>query len=137
MDWYGYRWLVERFHYVLKSGCKLEERQLKTQACLERLLAVFNIVAWRLLWLTYQACQTPEASCLVALSEEEWQALYAHHHHTTQLPATPPTLLEVTRWIAKLGGFFIPLPEMWVMYSHSRLKIPTFEKGSGVRSILP
>jgi hypothetical protein len=26
--WYSYRWLVERFHYVLKSGCKLEESQV-------------------------------------------------------------------------------------------------------------
>jgi hypothetical protein len=105
VTWYTYRWLIERFHYVLKSGCKLEERQLQTQPRLERLLAVFNLVAWRLLWLTYQARQTPDASCLVALSEPEWQALYAHHHHTTRLPTTPPTLQQATCWIAQLGGF--------------------------------
>jgi hypothetical protein len=105
VTWYTYRWLIERFHYVLKSGCKLEERQLQTQARLERLLAVFNLVAWRLLWLTYQARQTPDASCLVALTEEEWQALYAHHHRTTRLPDTPPTLHEAVRMLAQLGGF--------------------------------
>lgn len=44
VEWYTYRWLIERFHYVLKSGCKLEERQLQTQARLERLLAVFNLL---------------------------------------------------------------------------------------------
>ena len=105
VQWYTYRWLIERFHYVLKSGCKLEDRQLQTQPRLERLLAVVNLIAWRLLWLIYQARQTPDASCLVALTEDEWQALYAHHHHTLQLPATPPTLGQVTRWIAQLGGF--------------------------------
>ncbi len=105
VEWYTYRWLIERFHYVLKSGCKLEDRQLRTQARLERLLAVFNLVAWRLLWLTYQARQTPEASCLVALTEEEAWVLYAHHHHTTRLPDPFPSLHEATRWIAQLGGF--------------------------------
>lgn len=105
VEWYTYRWLIERFHYVLKSGCKLEDRQLQTQARLERLLAVCNLVAWRLLWLTYQARQTPEASCLVALTEEEAHVLYAHHHQTPHLPATLPTLREATRWIAQLGGF--------------------------------
>jgi hypothetical protein len=105
VQWYTYRWLIERFHYVLKSGCKLEERQLQTEARLERLLAVFNLIAWRLLWLTYQARQTPDVSCLAVFTEPEWQALYQHHHRTTHLPHTPPTLAEVVRMIAQLGGF--------------------------------
>lgn len=105
VTWYTYRWLIERLHYVLKSGCKLEERQLRTQPRLERLLAVFTLVAWRLLWLTYQSRLTPDASCLVALTQAEWQALYAHHHRTTHLPDTPPSLYQATRWIAELGGF--------------------------------
>lgn len=105
VQWYCTRWLIERFHYTLKSGCRLEERQLQTQLRLERLLAVFNLVAWRLLWLTYQARQTPDASCLVALTEPEWQALYAYIHRTTRLPATPPSLGLAARWIAQLGGF--------------------------------
>jgi hypothetical protein len=67
VTWYTYRWLIERFHYVLKSGCKLEERQLREEQRLERLLAVYSLVAWNLLWLTYQARQTPDALCTVAL----------------------------------------------------------------------
>src|SRR5205823_1807596 len=27
--WYGYRWRLERYHFVLKSGCQLEELQLE------------------------------------------------------------------------------------------------------------
>jgi hypothetical protein len=30
VDWYGHRWLVEDSHQCLKSGCRLEERQLQT-----------------------------------------------------------------------------------------------------------
>lgn len=103
--WYSYRWLVERFHYVLKSGCKLEERQLREEARLERLLAVFSLVAWKLLWLTYQARQTPDASCTVALQPLEWQALFAFIHQTTRLPDAPPSLRQAVRWIGQLGGF--------------------------------
>jgi len=105
VQWYSYRWLIERFHYVLKSGCHLEERQLRTQPRLERLLAVFDQVAWHLLWLTYQARVTPERDCLVALDMDEWQALYATIHQTTDLPTMPPTLHEAVGWIAQLGGF--------------------------------
>lgn len=105
ITWYGYRWLIERFHYVMKSGCQLEERQLQQRERLERLLGVFNWVAWQLLWLTYQARATPDALCLVALEEDEWQALYATIHKTLAMPPTPPTLSQVVGWIAQLGGF--------------------------------
>jgi hypothetical protein len=103
--WYSYRWLIERFHFVLKSGCKFEDRQLREAVRLERLLAVFSVVAWHLLWLTYQARQTPDAPCTVALQPVEWHALYAFIHRTQRLPDQPPTLRQVVRWIGQLGGF--------------------------------
>lgn len=55
MHWYTLRWVIERFHYVLKSGCHIEQLQLETAARLQRALATYALVAWRLLWLTYQA----------------------------------------------------------------------------------
>jgi hypothetical protein len=102
---YTYRWLIERFHYVLKSGCHLEERQLRTQKRLTCLLGVFNYVAWKLLWLTYQTRLTPTDDCTAILEPDEWQALYGTIHQTTAFPLFPPTLHEVIRWIAQLGGF--------------------------------
>jgi len=103
--WYSFRWLIERFHYVLKSGCKLEDRQLRQAIRLERLLAVFSLVAWHLLWLTYQARQSPDAPATLALRPVEWQALYAFIHRSPRLPDTPPSLRQVVRWIGQLGGF--------------------------------
>jgi hypothetical protein len=103
---YTYRWLVERFHYVLKSGgCNFEESQLRTVEALHRLLGLCSRVAWRLLWLTYQARETPDADCTVALSTVEWQALMAFTSRSPTPPAAPPTLREAVRTIAKLGGF--------------------------------
>ena len=37
--WYRLRWLIERYHFVLKSGCRLEDLQLETALRLERALA--------------------------------------------------------------------------------------------------
>jgi hypothetical protein len=105
LTFYTYRWLIERFHYTLKSGCKLEDSQLRTEPRLERLLAVYSGVAWHLLWLTYQARLTPDAPCTVVLSTPQWQALYAFIHRSSRLPAQPPSLHQATRWIAQLGGF--------------------------------
>jgi hypothetical protein len=103
--WYSYRWLIERYHFVLKSGCRIEDLQLETAQRLERALATYCIVAWRLVWLTYQAREAPESSCEEVLQQDEWQALYATIHQTLILPEQPPTLHEAVSWIARLGGF--------------------------------
>lgn len=103
--WYSYRWLVERYHYVLKSGCHIEKLQLEAADRIQRALATYCIVAWRLLWLTYEARRHPDAPCNQALSDEEWHCLFHATHPSSTLPEQPPTLREAVRWIAQLGGF--------------------------------
>lgn len=103
--WYSYRWLIERYHYVLKSGCGMEKLQLETAQRLEMALATYSIVAWRLLWLTYSARCSPDDPCEQVLEPYEWQALYATIHKRIYPHKTPPTLAQVVRWIAQLGGF--------------------------------
>lgn len=41
---------MERYHVVLKSSCRIEQCQLEAGARLQRCLAIYAIVAWRLLW---------------------------------------------------------------------------------------
>ncbi len=105
VQWYARRWLVERYHFVLKSGCRVEHLQLETFDRLERALATYCIVAWRLLWLTYQARTQPDAPCEVALTRPEWQVLYCMVHATLVPPSAPPSLHDAVQWIAGLGGF--------------------------------
>jgi hypothetical protein len=102
---YGLRWLIERYHYVLKSGCQIEESQLRDVERLERLLALYSFVAWRLLWLTYAARQDDDPPCTVAFTDLEWRAAYAARHRNQPLPSTPPSLREVIVWTASLGGY--------------------------------
>lgn len=103
--WYAQRWLVERYHYALKSGCRIEALQVRTTARLTRALALYAIVAWRLLWLTYLARADPAAPCTVALSDVEWPVLMVAVHRTAGLPPRPPPLGQAVRWLAQLGGF--------------------------------
>ena len=105
VEYYRLRWLIERYHYVLKSGCGIEKLQLEKGEGLARALAVYGVVAWRLLWLTYEARVRPKEPCTVAFAEHEWQALYCTVHRTAVAPAEPPSLREAVRLVARLGGF--------------------------------
>jgi hypothetical protein len=105
LRWYSYRWLIERYHYVLKSGCRLEQLQLETADRIERALATDTIVAWRLLWLIYEAGDNAEATADTVFQSYEGKSLYCYVHSTPIPPETPPTLNQCVRWIARLSGF--------------------------------
>lgn len=102
--WYNYRWLIERFHYTLKSGCKVEKLQLQHRDRLLKALATYSIVAWRLMSMTYLARLTPEASCEVILQPAEWQLLRRKFVPKSR-SQKPPSLQQAMLWIAQLGGF--------------------------------
>ena len=103
--YYTLRWLIERYHYTLKSGCQLEELQLETADRIKRAFVTYSLVAWRLLWLTYQSRLEPDASCECILDPDEWQALACHHLGQGEPPVKPPTLSEAVLMLARLGGF--------------------------------
>lgn len=68
-------------------------------------MALFSVVAWRLLNLTYGARTTPGQTCETFLSRSEWEALFCAIHRTSTPARTPPDPQSVVLWIAKLGGF--------------------------------
>ncbi len=103
IDWYTLRWRIERFHYALKSGCRIEELYFETMNRLKKAIALYSLVAWRIPWLTYQARETPKASCAVILRRYEWQALYCMTNKTPILFETLFTLQQAVRLIGKLG----------------------------------
>lgn len=105
VQWYTYRWRIERYHLVLKSGCRIEDRQLHTAARLASCLAVYAIVAVRVLQLTEQARLTPDAPGTELISPLEWRLLWHVRHPGTPEPEESPTLRTVVREIAQLGGF--------------------------------
>jgi hypothetical protein len=103
--WYTYRWRIERFHHVLKSGCGYEKLQLETADRLWRALAVYAVVAWRVLYVDLVARAHPTEPCTTFLTADEWRALWCHHYQTPEPAARPPDAYTAVRWIAMLGGF--------------------------------
>lgn len=105
IEYYTRRWLIERFHFVLKSGCAVEQRLLAHGERLIRFLALANVVAWRLLWQTYLGRVEANLPCTAVLAEQEWKALYSFIHKTAIIPNETPSLAQTTAWVAQLGGF--------------------------------
>lgn len=114
------RWEIEVFHRVLKTGCKVEEIQLKDDAAILNCVVLYMIVAWRILYLTWLGRDCPELPCSVFFEEAEWKSALAVSQHTRPKkkkepdsekqvsgepePEEEPTLGEMLKIVAGLGG---------------------------------
>jgi len=105
IGWYRLRWGIEVYHRTLKSGCKIEERQLGSADRIETCLAIDMVVAWRIFHLAKLGREVPNIPCTVFFEEHEWKALHTHITKTPVPPAEPPTLRDAMRMVATLGGF--------------------------------
>lgn len=126
LDWYLARWQIEIFFKILKSGCKVEELQLEHVERIEKALAFYQIIAWRVLYLTMLGRECPELPCSLVFEEEEWQAVYIVTKKE-QPPETPPSMDEMIRMVASYGGFLnrkgdgYPGPQtIWIGLQRSR-----------------
>ena len=97
---------MKSFDRVLKSGCKVEEIQFKTQEALIRCLTVYLIVAWRILYLTHLGRQCPDLPCGIIFEEAEWKSALAITRPASMRndPMEEPILGEMIQMVAELGG---------------------------------
>jgi hypothetical protein len=105
LAWYARRWVIESWHRVLKSGCRVETRQFGNLDRFVRATALFAVISWRILYATLLARLDGDLTCEVLLQPIEWRALYCRVHNTTRLPAVAPSLSQVVLWVARLGGY--------------------------------
>jgi len=105
IDWYNKRWGIEEYHKTLKSVCRIEDRQLGDRTVWQNCLAIDLVVAWRIEHVKKLARTQPQAPCTTAFDEHEWQAVFALQRPNQPLPSTPPSVREITRLTAELGGF--------------------------------
>lgn len=103
--WYTHRWKIERFHYVLKSGCGIEKLQNRSANVLANLIFLYSLISIQILELMYLSREMPELPGEMFFDEDEWQVLYKSAHRTKRLPDKNPTLKELVFCLAKLGGF--------------------------------
>ena len=105
LHWYTLRWGIEVFHRTLKSGCRIEQRQLGAADRIEACLAIDLVVAWRIFHLAKLGRETPDVPCTVYFEDAQWKALVAYITRNPVPPAQPPSLREAMRMVATIGGF--------------------------------
>jgi hypothetical protein len=108
LSWYTCRWGSEVRHKLLTSGCQIAARQLATGERLERCMAVYSMIAWRVQWAVMLARTVPDLPCTALLEREEWEALWCTIHRDPQPPVAASSLGEAVRWLGRLGGHLGP-----------------------------
>lgn len=115
------RWEIEVFHRVLKTGCRVEELQLRDSGAVINALSLYMIVAWRILYLTHLGRSCPELPCGVVFEEAEWKSVVLVERAAQAKKKksggkqdgskgrgggklTEPGLAEMVRLVAKQGG---------------------------------
>ncbi len=102
IDWYRARWEIEILFNVLKNGCRVEALQLGAIERLERALAMFLVVAWRIGYLMRKGRACPDLDAELFFDPDEIRGAYLL---TGLKQPARPKLNEVLRLIARLGGF--------------------------------
>jgi hypothetical protein len=101
---YCVRWQIEVYFRTLKSGCRIEHRRFETIDRVLNCLAFFSVVAWRVMHLCHLGRQCPDLNCEVIFEPSEWKSVYAVLNLKPPQHGCP-TLNELIRAIARLGGF--------------------------------
>ena len=104
IQYYCVRWMIEVFFRTLKSGCRVEARRFEHIDRFLPCLAVYLIVTWRTLFVCRLGREFPETSCEAVFEPSEWKAVY-YVVHQKPPPADPPTLKQMIRLVAQLGGY--------------------------------
>jgi len=102
IEYYEKRPIIEEYHKALKTGCRLEERQYRTNRRLEAVTGVLSILAVRLLQLRTTARTDPQRPAEHVVPRrwlEMLRAVQKGRHRTIT------TIYEFYRALARLGGF--------------------------------
>jgi hypothetical protein len=98
--YYKARWLIEDYHKGLKTGCKVEERQLTTRQQIENVIGIYTVIAYQMLLLRFLASHKDVPSLEEPLTENQRTILRAKYPQ--EYNETPEQWL---RLIARMGGF--------------------------------
>lgn len=113
LDSYRARWRIEEFHRTWKQGeCNVEDTQLHSMEAVIKWATILAAVATRIERLKYFARNKPDEPASTELAPEEIEGLRLDQRDRMKpkrrkLPEMP-TMGEVTRWIAELGGWIGP-----------------------------
>jgi hypothetical protein len=104
IQYYLCRWEIEVFFKILKSGCNVEDRRL-TGGAITPLIAIFMVIAWRIMYAMKMGRSSPEISCETLFSASEWKSVHKILNKEAKLPEQPPSLGVFIKMIGNLGGY--------------------------------
>jgi hypothetical protein len=99
-----------RFHFVLKSGCRVEKLQERSIEKTASLVLMYSIISVFIMNLTYIARINPGLPCTILFDDDEWKLLYCAANRTmtslreVQPPEKPYTIAEAVKYVGWLGG---------------------------------
>ena len=101
LRWYTYRWRVEEYHKILKSGCQSERYRLAAVG-MKTLLGFLSVIAVELLQITYLHRTQPAAPATEILNSIQLEVLKAAS--TSKQPKIL-TVAWAVEAVAYLGGY--------------------------------
>ena len=101
LRWYTYRWRVEEYHKIFKSGTQIERYRLAAVG-MKTMLGFLSVIAVELLQVTYLHRTHPDAPALEILTPIQIEVLKAAT--SKQLPSTL-TVAWAVESVAYLGGY--------------------------------
>ena len=103
-QYYCVRWMIEVFFRTFKTGCRVESRRFEHIDRVLPCLAVYMTVTWRTLYVCRLGREFPDISCEAVFEPDEWKSVYRVVRGEWP-PSTPPTLQDMVRMVAQLGGY--------------------------------
>ena len=100
---YRQRWVVEEYHRVLKSGCRVEALTLGDSDALLAAVAIYMVIAWRILYLRNLSRRCGELPGVWFFTQAEVRSACLIQKRKSG--NGPPTLSELTVMVAKMGGY--------------------------------
>ena len=102
---YSARWVIEEFHRVLKSGCRVEQMQFDTVDRIKPAVGILAVVAWRVLHLTKYARSEPSPDVGMVAAADELEVLRRWLRSQGDKSTEIYTARDFNIAVARLGGF--------------------------------
>ena len=78
LRWYCFRWRIEDWHRVLKTGCRIEDYAHRSAERLRRAIAIDLVVAWRIMLMTLLGRDGTQLPVEVLFTDIEIEVLRAY-----------------------------------------------------------